>query len=225
MSAIQKMITWIPPLLGGARVTIALTLLSVSGGLVLSLFLALGKMSKNAAINKFCSAYVFFFRGTPLLMQLYFIYYALPMVSPVFIIKTGDQFFDRFIPAFIAFALNSAAYCAEIIRAAIQSIDKGQFEASKALGLSYPQTMRMVIIPQSIRRLIPPVGNEFIMVLKDASLVSMIALIDITTATRNIESSTRSALVYSPAMILYLIITAVFSYIFHKLEKKYSVYV
>ncbi|MDR3336116.1 MAG: amino acid ABC transporter permease [Treponema sp.] len=225
MDAIQKMITWIPPLLGGARVTIALTILSVSGGLVLSLFLALGKMSKNTVINKCCSAYVFFFRGTPLLMQLYFIYYALPMVSPVFIIKTGDQFFDRFIPAFLAFALNSAAYCAEIIRAAIQSIDKGQFEASKALGLSYPQTMRLVIIPQSIRRLIPPVGNEFIMVLKDASLVSMIALIDITKATRNIESSTRSALVYIPAMILYLIITAVFSYIFHRLEKKYSVYV
>jgi polar amino acid transport system permease protein len=225
MNTIQKMITWIPPLLGGARVTIALTILAVSGGLVLSLFLALGKMSKNPVINRLSSAYVFFFRGTPLLMQLYFIYYALPMVSPIFIIKTGDQFFDRFIPAFIAFALNSAAYCAEIIRAAIQSIDKGQFEASRALGLSYPQTMRMVIIPQSIRRLIPPVGNEFIMVLKDASLVSMIALIDITKATRNIESSTRSALVYIPAMILYLIITAVFSYIFHKLEKKYSVYV
>jgi polar amino acid transport system permease protein len=225
MDAVQRMISWIPPLLGGARVTIALTILSVSGGLVLSLFLALGKMSKNAAINRLSSAYIFFFRGTPLLMQLYFIYYALPMVSPIFIIRTGDQFFDRFIPAFIAFALNSAAYCAEIIRAAILSIDKGQFEASKALGLSYPQTMRMVIIPQSIRRLIPPVGNEFIMVLKDASLVSMIALIDITKATRNIESSTRSALVYIPAMILYLIITAVFSCIFHKLEKKYSVYV
>jgi polar amino acid transport system permease protein len=225
MDAVKRMILWIPPLLGGARVTIALTILAVSGGLVLSLFLALGKMSKNLLISRFSSAYIFFFRGTPLLMQLYFIYYALPMVSPIFIIKTGDQFFDRFIPAFIAFALNSAAYCAEIIRAAILSIDKGQFEASRALGLSYPQTMRMVIIPQSIRRLIPPVGNEFIMVLKDASLVSMIALIDITKATRNIESSTRSALVYIPAMILYLIITAVFSYIFHKLEKKYSVYV
>jgi polar amino acid transport system permease protein len=225
MNTVQKMISWVPPLLGGARVTIALTILAVSGGLVLSLFLALGKMSKNPVISRLSSAYIFFFRGTPLLMQLYFIYYALPMVSPVFIIKTGDQFFDRFIPAFIAFALNSAAYCAEIIRAAILSIDKGQFEASRALGLSYPQTMRLVIIPQSIRRLIPPVGNEFIMVLKDASLVSMIALIDITKATRNIESSTRSALVYIPAMILYLVITAVFSYIFHKLEKKYSIYV
>jgi polar amino acid transport system permease protein len=221
---LHTVITWIPQLLLGARVTISLTVLAVSAGLVLSLFLALGKMSKFKILNRLCSAYVFFFRGTPLLMQLYFIYYALPMVSPVFIIRTGDQFFDRFVPAFIAFALNSAAYCAEIIRAAIQSIDKGQFEASRALGMSYAQTMQLVIIPQSIRRLIPPVGNEFIMMLKDASLVSMIALVDITKATRNIESSTRSALVYIPAMILYLIITGVFTFIFHKLEKKYSVY-
>jgi polar amino acid transport system permease protein len=202
----------------GARVTVALTVLAVSAGLVLSLFLALGKMSKNIFINKFCSGYIFFFRGTPLLMQLFFIYYALPMVSPMLTIN------NRFLAAFIAYTLNSAAYCAEIIRAAIQSIDKGQFEASRALGLSYAQTMRLVIIPQSIRRLIPPVGNEFIMMLKDASLVSMIALVDITKATRNIEGSTRSALVYIPAMLLYLIITAVFSYFFHRMEKKYSLY-
>jgi len=207
-----------PQLLLGARVTLALTVLSVGSGLILSLFLALGKMSKNIVLNKACSAYIFFFRGTPLLMQLFFVYYALPMVAPFLTIN------NRFLAAFIAYTLNCAAYCAEIIRAAIQSIDKGQFEASRALGLSYAQTMRFVIVPQSIRRLIPPVGNEFIMMLKDASLVSMIALVDITKATRNIEGSTRSALVYVPAMILYLIITAVFSYIFHKLEKKYSVY-
>jgi len=84
--------------------------------------------------------------------------------------------------------------------------------------------MRLVIIPQSIRRLIPPVGNEFIMMLKDASLVSIIALVDITKVTRNIEGSTSSALVYIPAMILYLVITAVFTFIFRRLEKKYSVY-
>ena len=224
METLQKIIGWIPSLLEGARVTIGLTVTSVSAGVILSLFLALGKMSRNVLVNKFCSAYVFFFRGTPLLMQLYFIYYALPMISPIFIVRTGDQFFDRFIPAFITFALNSAAYCAEIIRAAILSIDKGQFEASRALGLSYPQTMSLVVIPQAIRRLIPPIGNEFIMVLKDASLVSMIALIDITKATRSIEGSTRSALVYLPAMALYLVITAVFTFVFHKLEKKYSVY-
>jgi len=218
MNTLQKMLTWIPQLLLGARVTIALTVLAVSAGLVLSLFLALGKISKITVISKFCSAYIFFFRGTPLLMQLFFIYYALPMVTPALTINS------RFLAAFIAYSLNSAAYCAEIIRAAIQSIDKGQFEASRALGLSYGQTMQLVIVPQSIRRLIPPVGNEFIMLLKDASLVSMIALVDITKATRNIEGSTRSALVYIPAMILYLVITAVFSYIFNKAEKKFSVY-
>ncbi|MDR2448314.1 MAG: amino acid ABC transporter permease [Treponema sp.] len=218
MTSLQKMISWIPALLDGAQITISLTILSVSAGLIVSLFLALGKMSKNIIVNKFCSAYIFFFRGTPLLMQLYFIYYGLPEISRMLTIN------NRFVAAFIAFGLNTAAYCAEIIRAAIQSIDKGQFEASRALGMSYAQTMRLVVIPQSIRRLIPPVGNEFIMVLKDASLVSIIALADITKVTRSISSSTASALVYIPAMILYLIITAVFTFIFHKMEKRHSIY-
>jgi len=219
MDNIKTMIfSWMPQLLLGARVTVALTVSAVSAGIIMSLFVALGKMSKNVIINKTCSAYVFFFRGTPLLMQLFFVYYALPMIAPSLTIN------NRFLAAFIAYSLNCAAYCAEIIRAAIQSIDKGQFEASRALGLSYAQTMRLVIVPQSIRRLIPPVGNEFIMMLKDASLVSMIALVDITKATRNIEGSTRSALVYIPAMILYLIITAIFSWFFHKMENKYSIY-
>jgi polar amino acid transport system permease protein len=218
METITKMIGWVPALLDGARITISLTVVAVSAGLVGSLFLALGKMSKNKLLNQICTGYIFFFRGTPLLMQLYFIYYGLPQISPLLTLN------NRFVAAFIAFGLNSAAYCAEIIRAAIQSIDKGQAEAAKALGMSYAQTMSLVIIPQSIRRLIPPVGNEFIMVLKDASLVSIIALTDITKATRSISSSTASALVYIPAMALYLVITAIFTYVFHKLEKKYSIY-
>jgi polar amino acid transport system permease protein len=92
------------------------------------------------------------------------------------------------------------------------------------LGLNYAQTLLYVIIPQSIRRLIPPVGNEFIMMLKDTSLVAMIALVDITQATRKIQDSSGSTLVFIPAMILYLIITAIFSYFFRRLEKKYSIY-
>ncbi|MDR1930919.1 MAG: amino acid ABC transporter permease [Treponema sp.] len=216
---VRKIAGWIIQLIDGSKVTLWLTILAVSAGLVMSLFLALGKMSKKVWINRACSAYVFFFRGTPLLMQLYFIYYGLPQITAALTIN------NRFIAAFIAFSLNSAAYCAEIIRAAILSIDKGQFEAAKALRMSYGQTMGHVIIPQSIRRLIPPVGNEFIMMLKDASLVSIIALTDITKVTRSISSSTASAMVYIPAMILYLIITAVFSSIFHKLESKYSMYV
>ena len=218
MELLQKMIGWLPALLDGAKVTVGLTIVSVSAGLVLSLFLALGKMTNIKIIRNFCSAYIFFFRGTPLLMQLYFIYYGLPQISPSLTIN------DRFLAAFIAFALNTAAYCAEVIRAAIQSIDKGQFEASKALGMSYWQTMRLIIIPQSVRRLIPPVGNEFIMVLKDASLVSIIALSDLTKVTRSISSSAVTALVYIPAMIIYLIITAIFTVVFNKLERKFSVY-
>ncbi|MCL2412057.1 MAG: amino acid ABC transporter permease [Treponema sp.] len=220
----MQMVSWLPALLRGARITVGLTLCAMTAGLVISVFIALGKLSKNIILNKLCAAYTFFFRGTPLLMQLYFIYFALPAISPIFLINTGFPEIDRFIYAFIALSLNVAAYLAEIIRAAIQSIDKGQFEASRVLGLSYAQTMRLVIFPQSIRRLIPPVGNEFIMMLKDVSLVSMIALVDITRATRTIENATRSPLVYIPAMILYLIITAIFTFIFRRLEKKYSIY-
>ncbi|MDR0819417.1 MAG: amino acid ABC transporter permease [Oscillospiraceae bacterium] len=211
-------ILWLPSLLAGTRITVSLTAVSVLAGIVGGIFLALGKISSNPILNKLSGAYIFFFRGTPLLMQLFFIYYGLPTMNPALTIN------DKFLAAFIAFALNSAAYCAEIIRAAIQSIDKGQFEASRALGLGYAQTMRLIIIPQSIRRLIPPVANEFIMVLKDASLVSIIALSDLTHATSSISSSSATVLVYIPAMIIYLIITAFFTFVFNKLEKRFSVY-
>lgn len=214
----QQMIGWLPQLLNGAKITILLTICAVCMGLFLSVFLALGKMSKNRVISRLCSAYIFFFRGTPLLMQLYFIYYGLPQINMALTIDS------RFFAAFLAFSLNSAAYCSEIIRAAIQSIDKGQFEASKALGLTGAQTMRLVIFPQSVRRLIPPVANEFIMVLKDASLVSIIALADLTKVTRAISSSSGTALVYIPAMVIYLIMTAFFEFIFHKLEARFSRY-
>ncbi|MDR1643820.1 MAG: amino acid ABC transporter permease [Clostridiales bacterium] len=218
MKTLGNVIIWIPALMRGAGVTIQLTMAAVCAGLVLSVFLALGKISKIKPINRFCSAYIFFFRGSPLLMQLFFVYYGLPQLNPAFAIN------DKFLAAFIAFSLNSGAYCAEIIRAAIQSIEKGQFEASSVLGLSYSQTMRLIIIPQSIRRLIPPVANEFIMMLKDASLVSIIALADLTQVTRSISSSSSSVVVYIPAMIIYLLITALFTFIFGRLEKRFSVY-
>ena len=209
---------WVPALIDGSKITVSLTITSVFVGLFLSVFLALGKISKFKLLNKLCGGYIFFFRGTPLLMQLFFVYYGLPLIHKSLAIN------DKFTAAFVAFALNGAAYCAEIIRAAIQSIDKGQFEASHALGLSYAQTMRLVIIPQSLRRLIPPVANEFIMVLKDASLVAVIALMDLTQATRSIASSTASALVFIPAAVIYLIITAFFTFIFNRLEKRFSVH-
>ena len=212
MDVLQKMISWLPQLLDGARITILMTITSTCAGVILGTFLALGKISRNRVISKLCSAYIFFFRGTPLLMQLYFLYYAVPMFLPALTINS------RFLAAFIAYGLNSGAYCAELIRAAIQSIDPGQSEAARALGLSYGQTMRLLIIPQSIRRLVPPVGNEFIMMLKDVSLVSIISLGDLTKVTRSINSSAATPLVYIPSMIIYLIITAFFTFVFNRLE-------
>ncbi|MDR3242417.1 MAG: amino acid ABC transporter permease [Clostridiales Family XIII bacterium] len=218
MRPVADVLLWLPALLEGAKITVSLSIIAVFVGVFMSVFLALGKMSKFKPLSKACGAYIFFFRGTPLLMQLFFVYYGLPQISSALTIN------NKFLAAFIAFTLNSAAYCAEIIRAAIQSIDKGQFEASRTLGLTYAQTMRLIIIPQSIRRLIPPIANEFIMVLKDVSLVSIIALSDLTHMTRSISSSSNSVLVYIPAMIIYLIITAFFSFVFDRLEKRYSVY-
>ena len=218
MDAIQQIIGWMPALIQSTGTTLALSVLSVAAALVFSVFLALGKISRNAVISGICRAYIFFFRGTPLLMQLFFIYYTLPQLVPALNIQS------RFFAAWLAFTLNVAAYLAEIIRAAIESIDKGQMEASRALGLTHSQAMRLVIIPQAYRRMIPPICNEFVMVLKDTSLVSIIALTDLTYQTKIIASNKASALVYIPAMIIYLIITGVFTFIFNRLEKRLSIY-
>ncbi|SDB05701.1 amino acid ABC transporter permease [Eubacterium oxidoreducens] len=217
-------------ILHGAKLTIVLTVLSTIFGVVLGTLLALGKMSKNLILSKFCQAYIFFFRGTPLLIQLFVIYFTVPGICgfawrDLFSAADNEAVYKgAFLAALIAFALNSGAYCAEIVRAAIQSIDKGQMEASKALGMNYRQSMTKVIIPQSIRRMIPPVCNEFIMILKDASLVFAISLMDITTISKNIMTSEGSYLVFIPALVIYLIITGVFTFIFNKIEKKFSVY-
>ncbi len=213
------LLRFIPRLLRGTLITIELTLVAIFFGLLLGLLLALGRLSKNVLINKISWVYIWFFRGTPLLMQIFFIYYAFPLFfNPPLSGLTATM------AAFIGFSLNSGAYLAEIIRAAIQSIDKGQMEAAKALGMTYGQAMRKIIVPQSYRRLIPPVGNEFIMLIKDTSLVSVIAMTDLMRVTHEIESQQASALIYLPAALIYLILTTAFTVVFEKLEKKYSVY-
>lgn len=186
--------------------------------MILALFLALGRISRNFIIDRICWAYIFVFRGSPLMMQIFFIYYALPLIYPAMNIS------DKFTAACIALSLNSAAYLSEIIRAAIVSIDKGQFEAAKALGMGYGLTMKRIIIPQSYRRLIPPVGNEFIAVLKDTALVSSIGLTDLMRITNQIQVRNGDPWIYLPSLAFYLILTTVFTFIFEKLEKKYSIY-
>jgi len=212
----QKIIIAMPALLQGAGLTILLTLVSIFFGLILGLLLALGRLSKNVFFDRLSQFYIWLFRGTPLLLQIFFIYYALPTFTPITI--------DALPAAFIALSLNSGAYLAEIIRAAIQSIDKGQMEASKALGMSFTQAMRRIIIPQSYRRLIPPTGNEFIALLKDSSLVSIIAMTELMRTTSLLANSSGNAIYYIPCAILYLAMTTIFTFVFGKLEKKYSVY-
>ena len=212
----QKIIIAMPALLQGAGLTILLTLVSIFFGLILGLLLALGRLSKNVFFDRLSQFYIWLFRGTPLLLQIFFIYYALPTFTPITI--------DALPAAFIALSLNSGAYLAEIIRAAIQSIDKGQMEASKALGMSFTQAMRRIIIPQSYRRLIPPTGNEFIALLKDSSLVSIIAMTELMRTTSLLANSSGNAIYYIPCAILYLAMTTIFTFVFSKLEKKYSIY-
>jgi polar amino acid transport system permease protein len=217
----QYFVQALPEVLVGLLTNLLILLFATLGVALWGTLIALLRTTVSSVLfplRLFVMAYTDIFRGMPMIIVLYLIGFGIP----------GLRIFGRIDASLlgtIAIILVYSAYVAEVIRAGIEAVHPSQRAAARSLGRTHAQTMRMVILPQSIRRLIPPVGNEFIMVLKDASLVSMIALIDITKATRNIESSTRSALVYIPAMILYLIITAVFTFIFHKLEKKYSVYI
>ena len=217
-------------LLHGIKLTLLLTTLSMVIGCFFSVFLALGKISTNALISKLSRAYIFFFRGTPLLIQLFVVYFSLPGIfgfSWRGLFDSGDPesvYKGAFLAALIAFSLNSAAYCAEIVRAAIESIDRGQHEAAQALGLGYGQTMAHIIIPQATRRMIPPLCNEFIMMIKDVSLVFAISLMDITTISKTIMTSEGSYLVFLPALAIYLVVTAIFTWVFGKIETRLSVY-
>lgn len=217
-------------LLHGVKLTLLLTISSILIGFVFSIFLALGKISKNKVISTVSRAYVFFFRGTPLLIQLFVVYFSVPGIfgfswRGLFDIADPEAVYKgAFLAALITFSLNSAAYCAEIVRAAIQSIDKGQHEAAKTLGLSYTQTMTHIIIPQATRRMIPPLCNEFIMMIKDVSLVFAISLMDITTISKTIMTSEGSYLVFLPALVIYLIVTAIFTWLFGKMETRLAIY-
>ena len=152
-----------PLLIEGAIFTIQITVLSVALGIVIGLFVGIGRISSIKVIRYLSAIYVDFLRGTPLLVQIFLIYFALPVV-------TGINM-NPFVAAITACSINSGAYVAEIFRAGIQSIDDGQMEAGRSLGLSWVQTMRYIIIPQAFKRVIPPLGNEFIALLKDSSLV------------------------------------------------------
>lgn len=206
----------VPVLLKGSVVTIELTLISVVLGTFIGMFTAIIKLSKNKLIYGIAGFYTWLFRGTPMLLQLFFFYYGLPFMG----IKLTP-----FQAAIIGLSLNSGAYMAEIIRGGILSVDKGQFEACKSLGFTYLQTMKRVILPQTFKIIIPSVGNEFITMLKDTSLVSTIAMVETMRSAQLIyASSFRPMEAFFIAGSLYLIMTTIFTTVFSYYEKKLSVY-
>lgn len=198
----------------GLGVTLGLFALTLLFSIPLGLIISLGAISRFKPLAWFVKFYIWLLRGTPLLLQLLFVYFGLPLLFGLNI--------DNFAAAVIAFVLNYAAYFAEIFRAGIQSIDKGQFEAAKALGLSSGQTMWRVVIPQTISRILPPVGNESITLVKDTSLVSIIALSDIMHQTRTIVMREASVAAFVVAAVFYLVMTFVLTKLFDYLEKRFS---
>ena len=206
----------LPFLLKGSILTIQLAVITIFLGTFLGIILAFCKISKNKLLSFIATFYIWIFRGTPLLLQLFFFYYALPGMG---------LSMDAFTAAVLGLSLNCAAYMSEIIRGGIIAIDKGQFEASKALGFTYFQTMKKIILPQTFRVIIPPVGNEFIAMLKDTSLVSSIAMTELMKTTTNISSATfKFPEMYLSAACLYLLMTTLFTTGFSIIEKKLSRY-
>ena len=208
----------------GIEYTLLLAVVSVLLAVIPALLLALMRLSKIKPVKWLSGAYIAVFRSTPMLVQLSIIYYGLfYAISLPRLTLFGFVDISRFIPGVVALALNSSAYVAEIFRAGIQSIDKGQMEASRALGLNWFQAMRFVIMPQAFKRIIPPLGNEFIAMLKDSSLVSVIGFEELTRTGQLIISRTYAAFeIWIVVALLYLIMTLAISRFVALLEKRFS---
>lgn len=207
----------LPILLQGALVTLQLTALSVFLGMIGGSLIGIARLSSSLPLRWITRAYIDFFRGTPLLVQIFMIYFGLPALVQEF----GFTFtLNRLLAAVIALSLNSAAYIAEIVRAGIQSIDRGQTEAAKSLGMNPVQTMRLVIFPQAIRRMLPPLGNEFITLLKDTSLVAVIGFEELFRRGQLIVADNyRSFEIYTAVALIYLALTILSSRAFSFLER------
>ena len=203
-----KIIKFLPD---GILVTFEVTILSILMAIVIGLFTGLGRISKNKAINLVASTYVEVVRGIPLLVQLFYIYYALGKFVRV----------PAMVAAVTAMSFCYGAYMGEVFRAGIESIDFGQTEASLSLGFNHRQTMRYVILPQAARTILPPVGNEFIALLKDTSLVSILAVADLLRRGREYASTSFNYFeTYTMVAVIYLIITLILSKLVSNMEER-----
>lgn len=207
----------LPNLLLGAVVTLQLTALTVLLGMMLGSLIGIARLSTSRPLSMAARVYVDFVRGTPLLVQIFLIYFGIPALVK----SLGFAFsLNQWAAAVLALTLNSAAYIAEIVRGAIQSIELGQREASESLGLGPVQTMRYVIFPQAFRRMIPPLGNEFISLLKDTSLVAVIGFEELLRRGQLIVAQNYRAFeIYFAVALVYLVLTLLSSQVFNLLEQ------
>ncbi|NHM31570.1 amino acid ABC transporter permease [Neobacillus terrae] len=202
-----------PFLLKGTLLTIGLSLSGIVLGTALGLMVGLGKMMRNRWLALPFNAYVTFFRGTPLFVQILLIHFG---VVPLF---SGET--NAVAAAVIALSFNAAAYIAEIFRAGIQSIDKGQMEAARSLGMSHVQAMKYVILPQASKRMIPPLGNEFVVLIKESSLAAIIAAPEMMYWGRAMAGQYfRVWEPYLTAAVIYLILTISLSFLLNRLERR-----
>ncbi|MCW3490555.1 amino acid ABC transporter permease [Dethiobacter alkaliphilus] len=205
-----------PALLQGMWMTIMITVGGVALGFVLGILFGLGRISKNKIIFALSTTYVEIIRGTPILVQIFFIYFAMPILLGTRISNISA--------AIAAIAINSGAYLAEIVRGGIQSIDKGQTEAGRTIGMTPFQTMRYIIWPQAFKRIIPPMGNQFIISLKDTSLLSVIAVADLTRRGQTIIAvNYRSVEIWGTVALLYLTMTLTISFVLRRMERRLDV--
>ncbi len=210
---VDLMINSLPLLIAGAGITIQITAISVGLGLIIGMFVGIARISNVKLLRWLAAIYIDFLRGTPLLVQIFLIYFALPVLL--------GQRVDPFIAAITACGINSGAYIAEIFRAGIQAIDEGQMEAGRSLGMTWVQTMRYIIVPQAFKNIVPPLGNEFIALLKDSSLVSVIGFEELTRRGQLIIARTYGSLeIWISVAIIYLVMTLTISRLVAYLEKR-----
>ena len=222
-----------PQILTGVGLTIVLTVISMTAGIALGTLLAVMRLSANPIVSTISRGYIWFFRGTPLLVQLIFWYniaalypvisVGLPFGGPSWVIGSANVLITPLGAALLGLSLNEAAYMAEIIRGGIGSVDKGQHEAARALGMNGGQLMRRVILPQAMRVVLPPTGNQVISMLKGTSLVSVLAISDLLYSAQIIYSSNYQTI---PLLIVasfwYLLLTTILTFFQNKLERRYG---
>lgn len=205
----------IPQMLDGCWISFQVFIITIVLSIPLGILLSLGRVSGISILQKLIGFYVWVLRGTPLMLQIFFIYFVLPSVG----IRLPD-----FESAILAFVLNYAAYFCEIFRAGIQAIPKGQYEAAHTLGMNYVQTMRRIILPQVIRVILPPISNETITLVKDTSLVYVLAMNDLMRTARNLVQRDFNIMPFIVAAVFYLLATLVLTMLFERFEKHYSKY-